>query len=84
MKKADYWHQTSTIQYFDDALFVLMVIHSHSVVVVDDDDDVDDDEPLHVFNPISLTRHLIHQRCSNAYRTGDSIIFLTVKREANG
>lgn len=70
MKKADCWYQTSTIQYFDDALFVLMVVYSHSVVVVDDDD-----EPLHVFNPISPTRHLTHQRCSSAYRTGDSIIF---------
>ena len=63
-------------EYFDDSLFVLMVIYSHSVVV-------DDDEPHHVFNPISPTRHLTHQRCSNAYRTGDSIMFLTVNREAN-
>ena len=70
MKKADYWYQTSIIQYFDDALFVLIAIYSHSVVVIVVVVVDDDDEPLNVFNPISLTRHLTHQRCSNAYRTG--------------
>ena len=41
-------------------------------------------ERRYVFNyPALPTRHLTHQRCSSAYRTGEPIMFLTVRREAN-